>query len=93
MNIIFKVLTYNTVQLKGTNMQAVSAVSRPKEYIRHLWSPENQLDIRQNRIIVNDYAPLLKEGHLTDKSDDGVRHLKTILAQGEGILNLQKFKC
>jgi len=47
----------------------------------------------QNRIIVNHYAPLLKEGHLTDKSDDRVGHLKTILAQGEGILNLQKFKC
>ena len=34
---------------------------------------------------------VLKEGHLTDKSDHRVGHLNTILARGGG--NFQKFKC
>ena len=40
---------------------------------------------------------VLKQGHLTDKSNDRVGHLNTILAQegGGGVerSNLQKFKC
>lgn len=39
----------------------------------------------------------LKEGHLTEKSDDRVEHLNTILAQmGRNLndpTNLQKFRC
>lgn len=40
---------------------------------------------------------VLKEGHLTEKSDDRVEHLNTILAQmGRNLndpTNLQKFRC
>ena len=44
------------------------------------------------RLYINDLDFLYNEEHLTDKSDDKVGHLNTILARGGGNLNDPIFK-